>query len=254
MKSCILYWFTRRLFAIFFLLIFSPSTNHSVVSSAICPEECSCSLYVIDCSNRLLTTVPTTNISYNARKFVLSVNHLTIIEDETFSELINLQELRLNHNTIYTLKPLAFRGLNHLMELSLKNNRLVDISAIRNLPTLSLLHIESNFLQRFKPGDFHDNSMDFNIPNMTAPFLNSLILSENKIAFLPQDVFLGIPRVYHVDLSSNRIKTQSGKQPDPAHQSVSVHQSGSFHPSTGKQPSRIDSVKFSTVALSDHLS
>ena len=217
MKSCILCWFTRRLFAIFFLLIFSPSTNHSVVSSAICPEECSCSFYVIDCSNRLLTTVPTTNVPYNARNFVLSVNHLTIIEDDTFSELTNLQELRLTQNTIYTLKPLAFRGLNRLMELSLKNNRLVDISAIRNLPTLSLLFIESNFLQRFKPGDFHDvslaNTLTLALSNnfiaklsSLSPPVNYLTAISTGLTIFDLHLMTHADKMRHADLSENHIR------------------------------------------------
>ncbi|XP_030855016.1 leucine-rich repeat-containing protein 15-like [Strongylocentrotus purpuratus] len=224
MKSCILYWFTRRLFAIFFLLIFSPSTNHSVVSSAICPEECSCSLYVIDCSNRLLTTVPTTNISYNARKFVLSVNHLTIIEDETFSELINLQELRLNHNTIYTLKPLAFRGLNHLMELSLKNNRLVDISAIHklrladlsenhirilpdlgNLASLEKLILTGNPIHLIFSSNPPSSLYYLDIKYADLSFIPRLILSHNEIQTIdwgPSDQHI---RLQTLDLSYNQL-------------------------------------------------
>eukprot|EP00057_Strongylocentrotus_purpuratus_P011711 XP_011666185.1 PREDICTED: protein slit-like [Strongylocentrotus purpuratus] len=104
-----------------------------VIAGDICPEECYCTSSYINCYNRLLTTVPTTNVSYNAREFVLSVNRLTIIEDEDFSSLTSLRKLRLSHNAIYSMKSLAFRGLNRLRVLSLKNNRLVDISAIHKL-------------------------------------------------------------------------------------------------------------------------
>ena len=115
------------------------------------------------------------------------------------------------------MKSLAFRGLNRLMVLTLKNNRLVDISAIRNLPTLSLLFIESNFLQRFKPGDFHDvslaNTLTLVLSNNFIAKLSSLSPPVNYLAAISTGLTIfdlhlmtHADKLRHVDLSENHIR------------------------------------------------
>lgn len=142
MDTSILLRFTGWRILITIWVILSHLNYCNVRSTSICHKECSCRNSVVNCYGKLLTRVPSDSITTHAKEFILGSNHITVIEDETFSTMAYLQVLRLNDNAISTLKPLAFLGLSRLLELNLKNDRLVDISVIRNLPLLEIINLE----------------------------------------------------------------------------------------------------------------
>ena len=71
----------------------------------------------------------------------LSYNDIPVIDNNTFSNLPNLQKLYLRNNKIISIKSDTFNNLMNLKELSLKNNNISFVSekAFVNLPKLTSL-------------------------------------------------------------------------------------------------------------------
>ena len=186
------------------------------------------------CSYNLLTSLPKMstcpvtlnkqpcNITCNLHVVFAEWNRITHVEAGAFSPC-HLSILSLEGNPIHVL-PIKY--FINLASLSLSHTSLGNISSWSamngnsSLRNLSLSNIPM-FRQNPETLSFYLPALQYmlflcdngivNIPNMTAPLLESVFLGKNNIGFVSQDLFLGIPRIRHVDLDSNRIKSISAQ-------------------------------------------
>ena len=118
----------------------------------ICQETGTCRLMsqrrgvFADCQARFLKGVPRLSNPEEVRAIDLSANHIATIQTHSFVESLNLVAIFLRRNVISVLMPTAFSRLMKLETLDLRQNRIADISSIRNLYFLQFLHLKSNFL------------------------------------------------------------------------------------------------------------
>uniref|UniRef100_A0A224X852 Putative insulin-like growth factor-binding protein complex acid labile subunit n=1 Tax=Panstrongylus lignarius TaxID=156445 RepID=A0A224X852_9HEMI len=166
-----------------------------------CPESCDCHYFrinwVTDCSNRALTTVPTTyeeGLSPNV--YILNLNDNNITDINAFPDDIKLRSLLLAGNQLTTITRIAFFGLGYLLDLDLSNNKIVYIEpdTFVDSPGLISLKLQNNQLERI-PGPFL----------ITKSLLN-LDISDCQINYLNQYFFTETPALNSMDLSGNPIE------------------------------------------------
>ncbi|KAL2103032.1 hypothetical protein ACEWY4_002200 [Coilia grayii] len=105
----------------------------------------------------------------------LSFNHLTRLEESSFSGLSELDQLHIGNNQVSFVADGAFRGLSRLQTLDLKNNEI-----------------------------------SWTIEDMNGPFraldkLKKLFLQGNRIRSVTKSSFSGLKMLEHLDLSNNAI-------------------------------------------------
>uniref|UniRef100_A0A3B3ZUT8 LRRCT domain-containing protein n=1 Tax=Periophthalmus magnuspinnatus TaxID=409849 RepID=A0A3B3ZUT8_9GOBI len=81
-------------------------------------------------------------------QFLYLQNHLHFLQDDIFSDLINLSQLFIHGNRIRTLSENVFRGLVNLDRLLLHDNRIRQVNrrAFRDLGRLTMLFLFNNSL------------------------------------------------------------------------------------------------------------
>ena len=166
-------------------------------------------------------------------------NQLKSIPENSFSELKKLSSLYLNHNAITLLDNNSFVGLEKLMGLHLQNNALVSLpsSVFRPLVSLEYLSLANNhivsLIVKFWPSTLHfldlcDNQLvslpenihqtnintlnistnhltAFNIKGEILNNLETLDLSQNQIHNFNNTMFLGLPKLVHLNLEKNEM-------------------------------------------------
>lgn len=95
---------------------------------------------------------------------VLQENNLHFLQDDIFSDLINLSQLFLHGNRIRTLSENVFRGLVNLDRLLLHDNRIRQVNrrAFRDLGRLTMLFLFNNSLAELPSQTLRDTqSIEF---------------------------------------------------------------------------------------------
>ncbi|XP_067138457.1 uncharacterized protein [Centruroides vittatus] len=128
----------------------------------------------------------------------------SLLEDDVFSDLINLKTVYLTYNQIEYLPPNLLR-----------NNKLLTVffcsyNKISNLPTrifnglseLQLLNLKGNRLENF-PEDIFQNLSS----------LQNLDLSKNRLTFLHENIFLPLTNLTYLSLSYNNLTKLTDKRP-----------------------------------------
>ena len=115
-----------------------------------------------------------------------------------FSDLIALQNLRLDNNILTSLPAGIFSGLRSLQTLRLLRNRLTTLPSgvFAGLTALQILNLQSNRLTTLPEGVFS---------GLTA--LQNLRLQSNRLRALPADVFSGLGALQFLNLPSNELTT-----------------------------------------------
>ncbi|XP_034039836.1 carboxypeptidase N subunit 2 [Thalassophryne amazonica] len=125
----------------------------------------------------------------------LEGNKIAELPDNIFSGLSKLKELNLRRNVLTTFGDKVF-GIeaSNLKELNLKGNRLVELSSISSLTSLTDLILSSNQLSTLPDDIFR---------NVTA--LENLDLSENRLTLLPETIFNSLFSIRAIDLHKNNL-------------------------------------------------
>lgn len=127
---------------------------------ALCPARCTCTGSVVRCSRQKLRAFPRyiqpvtselyldvndissipleVNQLKDLTRLDLSNNQISILENNIFANLSELQTLILSYNKLQCIQPEAFRGLKKLRVLSLHGN---DISMIPDGSFVDLVSI-----------------------------------------------------------------------------------------------------------------
>ena len=114
-----------------------------------------------------------------------------MIEDNTFSNLPNLQNLSLYSNQITSIKSDMFNNLINLtnLVLSFNNISVIEDNAFNHLLILQNLYLYGNKITSIKSDAFS---------NLTN--LNKLSLTNNPISFVSESAFVNLPKLTSLDL------------------------------------------------------
>lgn len=152
----------------------------------------------------------------------LSKNSLTILNDQTFSGLTNLNILLLNENHILNIQPNTFAHLLAIQQIDLSSNALQTLSGNmfgtnQQLP-LQKLSFQMNGIENVQPQTFDyvphigflslaHNRISRLDDNLFEPLnnLRKLHLQDNRITELPKKVYDDISRVTELQIKHNKL-------------------------------------------------
>jgi Leucine-rich repeat (LRR) protein len=121
--------------------------------------------------------------------------------------LKNLKTLDLSGND-FKILPNSFSNLTNLRELYLNDEKKMDVNqsliVIRDLPKLSILHLENDNLKSIPPNIFLMRNLE------------TLYLNDNRISSIPQD-FKKLDNLKYLDLQHNKLKPASQDMMSPSH-------------------------------------
>ncbi|XP_029971720.1 carboxypeptidase N subunit 2 [Salarias fasciatus] len=160
-------------------------------------------LEILKVNNNLISSLQSDTFSNVSQltELHLEGNRLTQLADDTFSELKNLQVLNLRGNLLRSFSDKVFGSEpSDLKELNLKGNRLIELSSLSSLTSLTDLILSSNRLLNLTEDTFR---------NVTA--LENLDLSENQLTSLPTNLFRDLFRIKALHLHSNNLSTVDAK-------------------------------------------
>lgn len=210
-----------------------------------CPDVCTCpSPYRANCCNFSLTHVPRNlgggvmflNASSNNLRALrkgsfdvhrikildLTNNKISVVEKDTFTELVDLIFLYLGRNEIVSLDQDVFR-MNHRLEFLKLDHNILDLPAGRpflNVPSLRSLDMSSCNVRSLPEKTFTNisslqelrltrNRLKTLDPKVFLPFksLKSLYLSGNLLRSVQKDLFVMMKDLIVLDLSNNELHT-----------------------------------------------
>ena len=147
--------------------------------------------------NMTLTEIPTT-IPAHAVEVHLSMNKITHIGANAFSNLSQCTKLELGWNDISGIEPDAFNGLISLKLLRLHHNEVerLNVNMFFSLKNCTELDVINNQISEIETGSFNGLSN-----------LGDLRLSGNQLTILKADTFLGLLAVEELLVGSNIINT-----------------------------------------------
>lgn len=144
-------------------------------------------IFVPECELRL-------HLFVHLRYINLQENRINVIHENSFQDLVHLENFYLNDNLLSNLPRLAFRGLSCLKMLNLGGNQLTNVSKtwFSDLVELEVLYLDRNQLLSIEEGSFE---------NLTS--LITLHLNSNNLTVLPFSVFQPIYFLAHLYLFRN---------------------------------------------------
>lgn len=185
------------------------------------------------------------NLPKNVRVLHLQENNIQTVSRAALAQLLWLEELHLDDNSISTVGveegafrealslKMLFLTKNHmssvpiglpddLKELRLDENRIAVIAeeAFRNVTRLQRLLLDGNLLtdEGIAPGTFQDlvtlrelslarNSLTYPPPFLPGEVLVKLNFQENQINRIPASAFAGLHKLERLDISSNQLRS-----------------------------------------------
>ncbi|CAN9503178.1 unnamed protein product [Ophioblennius macclurei] len=160
-------------------------------------------LKMLKLNNNLLSNLQSDTF-YNISQLTelhLEGNRLTQLADNIFSVLKSLQVLNLRGNLLTRFSDEVFGSEpSDLKELNLKGNRLIELSSLSSLTSLTDLILSSNRLFNLTENLFK---------NVTA--LENLDLSENQLTSLPRNLFRNLFHIKALHLHINNLSTVDAK-------------------------------------------
>ncbi|XP_067140725.1 carboxypeptidase N subunit 2-like [Centruroides vittatus] len=126
------------------------------------------------------------------------------LEDDVFSDLINLKHVDLDFNQIEHLPPNLLRNNKLLTRFSCSFNKISTLTTeiFRGLSELRWLTLRGNRLENLPEDVF-----------LNLSSLQTLKLSENRLTFLHENIFLPLTNLTHLDLFNNNLTRIIGKYP-----------------------------------------
>ncbi|KAG8332066.1 hypothetical protein J6590_029675 [Homalodisca vitripennis] len=130
---------------------------------------------------------------------IVSSPLLSRLEQAMFDHLPKLMLLNITGSGVEYIHPRALTRLPSLVELSLAGNRIVDAGligrSIRELPSLSVLRLDENLIDKLPETTFVD-----------IPPLREIHLARNYITEIHRGAFHRLPALRVLDLNENRLR------------------------------------------------
>ncbi|KAK7868701.1 hypothetical protein R5R35_008228 [Gryllus longicercus] len=180
--------------------------------TSACPTRCECQYPEVFCSRTRLTTFPAG--LDNVTTFLdVGHNNITTIEEDTFLNLglVNLIVIVADNNTISSVSPNAFRGLEALKFLHLAGNRLTSLpkDLFSNNPVIH--HLDLTDLPKLRYVNLNNNSLR----HLNGNSLKKLTyLRYFKISGNPFDCECSLKPLW-TWLSQHHIKTEASCESPP---------------------------------------
>ena len=153
-------------------------------------------------NNGLKTATPgaLSALGEKIRTLVLSKNHISVLVEDTFLGLDNLEHLDLSYNKLAALPPGLFKHTPKLKSIQLSNNTLgtISLDVFAGLDKLQILNLSGNSLDEnwIRPGSFNG--------------LHSLVvldLSSNHISRIEAGLLSDASALQYLDMGHNHIHT-----------------------------------------------
>jgi Leucine-rich repeat (LRR) protein len=127
---------------------------------------------------------------------VMYRNKIEQIQNETFSNLVNLKRLRLDQNKINSIDDHSFASLNKLLSLNLSFNSIETISNATFLGLYSLtdLYLNENGLISIGQNSFVD-----------LVKLQSLNMATNQLKYIQNGLFRGLNELKYLNINDNEL-------------------------------------------------
>lgn len=157
---------------------------------------------------------------YNLKELKLDSNEIHNINSNTFFNLSNLQYLSLSGNKLYQMDDSILEHLPAIQEIVLSNNNLSSISNINIVSsTLKVLHVQNcsingSVITEFLSGVTNLENSDFSSNKLTGvesyamaslKQLKSLNLSNNQLEKLEHNAFSSLYNLRSLDLKNNKL-------------------------------------------------
>ncbi|CDQ83879.1 unnamed protein product [Oncorhynchus mykiss] len=135
--------------------------------------------------------IPTLNV------LRLEYNNIGNLSEEFVQSCKHMIEVDISNTNLFQLSDFSFRPLEQIRTLKMGHNRLSSVpKATRNVPTLKVLDLSFNIINKLGCSDFS---------NLTG--LTQLIIFHNQISNLPGCVFQDLKELRILKLGSNKILT-----------------------------------------------
>ncbi|XP_019363105.1 PREDICTED: vasorin [Gavialis gangeticus] len=160
-----------------------------------CPLGCVCNQpQTIFCTSRKGDTIPAVLSTDTTNLYVFN-NNITLLREDTFKSLPELQLLDLSQNKISSIPKNVFQPLTNLINLDLSSNQLQEITneTFHGLRLLERLYLDKNQIQHIHPAAFD-----------TLEKLLELKLQNNQLQSVPP---LNLPNLLLLDISHNKMAT-----------------------------------------------
>ena len=163
--------------------------------SNLCPEKCSCGIggSSVTCYKASLSAVPLFHFT-NIRELWLHYNNITLLKEDSFVTLTDLQFLDISKGLLRTIELGAFNGLTKLKKLDIGYNEISEIipGTFQNMNSLEYLDLRKNLLLHLDSGVFSGLNE-----------LKEIYLDRNKLQNLHPGSFLGLPNLQELNLNYN---------------------------------------------------
>ena len=126
--------------------------------------------------------------------FFARSNNIVRLQEETFIEALNLEELNLGGNKLMFIHENAFKKLTELETLLLDQNwlKFLNSATFEDLVSLKKIHLDKNMIVSIPEGLFRNNLM-----------LETILLEQNHIHTIFSDSFKNLKRLTSLDLTYN---------------------------------------------------
>ena len=171
-----------------------PTFTTTADPRGVCPTECTCRGFSVNCENAGLTSIPS-NLPEDSTLLVFTNNSISSISSADFSYLRRLQELDLDYNLLTNLPSGTFNANKKLVEINFSNNKISSFDSSSSFSSnVEQLNLSNNVL-----GD--NGGLDFqNLAN-----LNNLQLSNNQLTIVDDNMFTGCSKLSTISLDGNQI-------------------------------------------------
>lgn len=163
-----------------------------------CPDKCTCSGRIVDCSNQNFANIPM-NIPDGTKNLNLAGNNIRTLDNIKLRRLKKLRSLDLRENNIEEITRDSFFGLKSLRYLHLEGNQL------QHLPTDVFEHLDS--LENLILSNNDLTSIEGVFVNMSGVI--QLEVSSNRITQLTSRSFKGMVSLQYLNVASNNISSVS---------------------------------------------
>uniref|UniRef100_A0A4W4FLX1 Uncharacterized protein n=1 Tax=Electrophorus electricus TaxID=8005 RepID=A0A4W4FLX1_ELEEL len=162
-----------------------------------CPRSCRCDGKIVYCESSAFRDVPK-NLSGGCQGLSLRYNSLASLRPGQFVGLNQLIWLYLDHNYIANVDARAFQGIRRLKELILSSNKITVLhnTTFHLVPNLRNLDLSYNKLQALQPGQFQGLRK-----------LISVHIRSNSLKNLPSRLFQDCRNLEFLDLGYNRLRS-----------------------------------------------
>lgn len=172
-----------------------------------CPAPCKCyhRRAEVVCNEVPLTEYPSEGLPKNTTMVTIQFTNITSISERHLNATPLLRGLHLYGNHLQSLSSHLLRGVPHLNDLDLTQNKLSDLPADVFSPApLSSLVLKNNQIEKADAEWLPENSS-----------LTWLDLSGNRLTNIPAALLQRLPHLENLDLSNNRLDEISAKSLDP---------------------------------------